>query len=139
MENASRAMIMAGGVFIAIAIISVALYAYSNAKGFASASEELLSASQIQSFNRFYTAYGNSDGTFKQVKCIEAINILNRAVEDEITVLETSSKIEFEIDVTSGKIIYKVAGNQTEYYVQNVRFAYSRDVEGKVNGVTIID
>lgn len=139
MENASRALIMAGGVFIAIAIISVALYAYSNAKGFASANEELLSTSQIQSFNRFYTAYGNSDGTFKQVKCIEAINILNRAVEDEITVLETSGKIEFEIDPTISKTIYKVAGDHSEYYVQNVRFAYSRDPDGKVNGVTIID
>lgn len=137
MENASRAMIMAGGVFIAIAIISVALYAYSNAKGFASASEELLSASQIQSFNRFYTAYG--DGTFKQVKCIEAINILNRAIEDDLIVYETSGKITHVIDPTSDKAIYMVDGDHTEYYIQNVRFAYSRDVEGKVSGVTITD
>ena len=139
MENASRALIMAGGVFIAIAIISVALYAYTHAKGFASANENLLSTSQIQSFNRFYTAHGNTTGTFKQIKCIEAINVLNRAVEDGVTVLETSSKIEFEIDAASGKTIYKVAGNQSEYYIQNVRFAYSRDVQGRVNGVTIID
>ena len=139
MENASRAMIMAGGVFIAIAIISVALYAYSHAKGFASANEELLSASQIQSFNRFYTALGNADGTFKQVKCIDAINILNRAVEDDLTILETSGKINVSVDALSGKSIYFVDSGHTEYYIQNVRFAYSRDVEGKVSGVSIID
>ncbi len=142
MDNASRAMIMAGGVFIAIAIISVALYAYSNAKGFASANEELLSASQIQSFNRFYTAYGNPAGTFKQVKCIDAINILNRAAEDELQISQQSSKID-----SSGAFptavgtypLFKVNGGQTEYYVQNVRYSYVRDAEGKVFGVTIMD
>ncbi len=137
MENASRAMIMAAGVFIAIAIISVALYAYSNARSFASANEELLSASQIQSFNRFYTAYG--DGTFQTLKCIEGINILNRAVEDELTIVELSAKIDAAVDVASGNTIYSVAGGHTEYFVQNIKFAYSRDPEGKVNGVTIRD
>ena len=137
MENASRALVMAAGVFIAIAIISVALYAYSNAKGYASSNEALLSASQIQGFNRFYTAYGNSDGTFKEIKCIEAINILNRAVEDGILPQETSDKIESKI--VSGKTVYVVAGGSTEFYTQKVDYAYARDAEGKVFGVTIKD
>lgn len=138
MENASRAMMMAGGVFIAIAIISVALYAYSNAKGFASASEELLSASQIQSFNRFYTAYG--DGTFKQVKCIEAINILNRAAEDGLQINQQSSKITSVGYYPTASVTYpvfEVEGGNTEYYIQNVKYSYIRDHEGKVSGVSI--
>lgn len=137
MENASRALIMAGGVFIAVAIISVALYAYTNAKGFAHTSEELLSASQIQSFNRFYLAY--STGVTSEVKCIEAINILNHAVEDNVQRVEYSDKIDFYIDPVTSKTIYKVKDDKTENYIEKVHYSLSRAVDGSVNGVTIWD
>lgn len=59
MENASKAVVMAGGVLIAIAVISIAIYMYTTARGVASSSEESLSVAQIQSFNKFYTAFEN--------------------------------------------------------------------------------
>lgn len=59
MENVSKALIMAGGVLIALAVIGVALYFYTSARGFAEQSESMLSASQVQSFNRFYTAFNS--------------------------------------------------------------------------------
>ena len=55
MENASKAVIMAGGVLIAVAVISLALYAYGNFKGYVTSTEQTLTAEQIQSFNRFST------------------------------------------------------------------------------------
>ena len=54
MENASKAIIMAGGVLIAVAIISLALYAYATYRDYANSSEQILSTSQITSFNRYY-------------------------------------------------------------------------------------
>ncbi len=88
MDNASKAIVMAGGVMIALAIISVSLYFYSNAKGYAAQSEELIYTSQIQSFNRFYTAYSS------EVRGIDAVNILNRALEDGVEAVESSDIIE---------------------------------------------
>ena len=96
MENVSKAVIMLGGVLISMGIIGIAVLTYSNAQNLASASEEAMSASQIESFNRFYTAYRTTYNGPTKLKCIDAVNILNRAVEDEIAVTLNSSVIEEE-------------------------------------------
>ncbi len=136
MDNASRALIMAGGMLIAIAIISTALYAVTKGRGYANASEELLNASQIQSFNRFYTAYNSIGASPKEIDCIDGINILNRALDDELdddNVIENSSKI---TDIGG---VYTVPGDHTEYYVQKVKVSFGADAEGRVNLVKIED
>ena len=69
MENASKAVIMAGGVLIAIAVISLGLYVYRNYQDYAAANEQLLSISNITSFNRFYESYINSDGRIRRYRC----------------------------------------------------------------------
>lgn len=133
MENASKALIMAGGVLIAVAVISVALYFYTTAKGYASASEDLLSSSQIQSFNRFYTTYKNTT----PLRVVDALNIANRAIEDGVEV-DVSS-----IGVISGQNVDGVAGY--DYYTAdsttllNILSTYniSYNPEGKVSKVTI--
>ena len=132
MDNASRALVMAGGVMIAIAVISVAIYFYSTASGYASQSQQALSASQIQSFNRFYTAYNSLNG---EIRVVDALNILNRAVEDEVT------------ESYSGSYIKRVDSKQTHHYEPNNEVSYlskayfklTYDVEGKVSAVAISD
>ena len=98
MENASKALLMAGGVMIAMAIIGIAVAAFSHATGFAKENENAMSTSQIESFNRFYTAYLTSHAGPNKVRCIDAINILNRAVEDELDVNVSSVLITEELD-----------------------------------------
>lgn len=94
MENASKAIIIAGGVFISMAIIAIAMFFFTNASQFARTNEEILNSSQITSFNRFYTSYqdGYNPGGVTEIKCIDALNILNRAVEDEIGI-NVSSRV----------------------------------------------
>lgn len=87
MENASKALIMAGGVLIAMAIIGLAMFAYMSASDFAQANEDALSISQIESFNRFYTAYITTYSGTNRIKCVDALNILNRAVEDDVKII----------------------------------------------------
>lgn len=128
MDNAAKALIMAGGVLIAIGIISVAIYFYSTASDYARASDEVLSVTQIQSFNRFYTAYSTIDG----VRVIDAVNILNRALEDnldDVNVVNNCSSITKEGD------FYKVS--DSTHFLDKVTYSIGYDAEGKVNRVVL--
>ena len=93
MDNASKALVMAGGVMIAMAIIGLAVAALSHAMGFAKENENAMSTSQIESFNRFYTAYVTTYTGPSEIRCIDAINILNRAIEDELQAQNSSAYI----------------------------------------------
>ena len=84
MDNASKAIIMAGGILIAVAVIGVALYMFSNARELANASDEILEQSQIESFNRFYYAYAPLMGTTYTITGLDACNIYNRALNNNV-------------------------------------------------------
>lgn len=115
MENASKALLMAGGVMIALAIIGLAVAAFSHATGFARENEDAMSASQIESFNRFYTAYLTSYSGPNEIRLIDAVNILNRAVEDEL-----------EVDVNSALISDAggfYSGDPVNYVQKNVKYS----------------
>ena len=133
MDNASKALVMAGGVMIAIAVISVAIYFYSTASGYASQSQQALSVSQIQSFNRFYTAYNSLNG---EIRVVDALNLLNRAVEDEVADSYSGSNIK---KVGDGKQTYHYEPKDAVSYLGKAYLKLSFDYEGKVSGVTISD
>ena len=57
MDNASKALIFAGGILIAVLVISVSIYVITTARGVASASNEKVEANAVQSYNRFYLSY----------------------------------------------------------------------------------
>ncbi len=59
MENASKALIMAGGILITVMVISLCMYLFTSARGVADASEKRLQVSQIEGFNRFFVNYPN--------------------------------------------------------------------------------
>ena len=136
MDNASRALVMAAGVFIAIAVISIALYAVNIGRGYASTSEDLLSASQIQSFNRFYTAHNSAGQPPKEIKCIDAINILNRAIEDEF---QTTNVVESSTMIQKSGDYYTVVGDHTEYYTRLVKYSFTKDSVGQVSTILVQD
>ena len=136
MDNASRALVMAAGVFIAIAVISVALYAVSIGRGYASTAEDLLSASQIQSFNRFYTAHNSLGTPPKEIKCIDAINVLNRAIEDDFL---TANIVENSTMIQKSGDYYTIVGDHTEYYTRLVKYSFTKDSVGQVSTILVQD
>ncbi len=76
MENASKALIIAGGVLIAIMVVSIALFLLASARGFADTQNEKAEASAIESFNRYYQSFDSS------ILGIDALNIYNKAIND---------------------------------------------------------
>lgn len=132
MENASKALIMAGGVLIAVAIITLALYAYSNYKNYASASEQMLTLSQIESFNKFYEAYTsepiNSSSYTYKIRGIDAINIYNKALDDK-------EKDDSLIIVQNG--IDTIIGDSSRFLEEGHTVQYIYNSNGKITKVIL--
>lgn len=131
MDNASKALLMAGGVMIAMAIIGIAIAAFSSATDFARENENAMSTSQIESFNRFYTAYLTSYSGSNEVRLIDAINILNRAIEDELEVDVNSALISDEggfysgdpVNYVSKKVKYALEYNEGIGVIEKVKIS----------------
>lgn len=60
MENASKALIMAGGIFLAIALITFGVYTYSSLNKLAKSQDEKTEQQQLVDFNKSYEAYNKS-------------------------------------------------------------------------------
>ena len=78
MENASKALIMVGGVLITVMVISLTMYLFTNARGVANASERRLKTSQIEAFNRFFINYP------AEITGLDAYNIIAKIRDIQI-------------------------------------------------------
>ena len=68
MENASKALVMAGSVLLAIMMISLAIYLFSNFGGVTSQIEQGVEESQISQFNsQFTTNVGKNNVTIYDI------------------------------------------------------------------------
>lgn len=75
MENASKALIMIGGILITVMVISLCMYVLTSARGVANASETRLRVSQVEGFNRFFVNYPN------EITGLDVYNIIGK-IED---------------------------------------------------------
>ena len=68
MENASKALIMAGGVLIGILILSLAVYLFIDFGGKASVIHDRITSNQLTQFNAQFNIYaGRIDVTIYQI------------------------------------------------------------------------
>lgn len=68
MENASKALLISGGILIAMLIISIAVFLFANYNGLGTSYEQTLDASEIQKFNeKFLKFEGRKDITIQEV------------------------------------------------------------------------
>ena len=82
MENASKALIMAGAVLIAILLISVGLILVNSGKGVADSGKKAMQTQEIQTFNSQFTPYeGIISGT--EVKSLINKIIASNAVNKD--------------------------------------------------------
>lgn len=95
MENASKALLMAGGILIAILVIGVALYMFDSSSFLFQSSEDTELAKQIEAFNREYEAYNRKlmRGT-DIVSIINKVNSNNKKYED---IPEYQMSVEFTL------------------------------------------
>lgn len=78
MENASKALLMAGGVLIAIIIISLLVKTYGNIGKFQKQQLSAEEAEQIEEFNKNYTKYQG-----QYIYGTEVITVINRVLKEK--------------------------------------------------------
>lgn len=105
MDNVSKALIIAGGILLAILIISVALYLFAGIRGFASAQNTNAEVSAVESFNRYYQSFDS------KITGIDVVNICNKVVNDQ--------KNGHDINCSAIGNLYNNLNNQVEDAIKN--------------------
>lgn len=70
MENASKALLMAGGIFIALMIIGSIIMLFTNLSDYQSNQDELELTSQIAEFNNQYEPYMKEDLSLMELQSV---------------------------------------------------------------------
>ena len=91
MENATKALLMAGGVLIAVIVIVVLILTFKRTGSVSRGYSKTLDAEQITIFNSNFTKYQNQDLTIHEV-----VTICNFAKDNNVTVV-SNSKTEADI------------------------------------------
>ena len=88
MENASKALIIAGAILLSILIISLGIMVYNNAR--ATVGDANLDAETIQTFNSKFTMYAGSGIAASKVNSlIDAVNASNATTDNKIGIVLT--------------------------------------------------
>lgn len=97
MENASKALLMAGGILIAILVIGVVIYMFNSSSQLFKTSKDIEKEEQIEAFNREYEAYNRKllRGT-DIISIINKVNSNNKKYEDG-DIPEYQMSVEFEL------------------------------------------
>lgn len=82
MENASKALLIAGAILLSILIISLGLMAYQGAKNTVGSSN--LSKQEIESFNSQWESYQGSNKTASEVRSLYSAVIAHNAAEAKL-------------------------------------------------------
>ena len=77
MENATKALLIAGTVLIAIIIVSIAVYLYSLYSNQAEQYKETISATELQKFNSKFEAYIGRENITPQ-EIVSIVNLANQ-------------------------------------------------------------
>lgn len=128
MDNASKALIMAGGILIAVMIVSLSMYLLAGARGFASASNDQAELSAIESFNRYYLSFDST------ILGIDVLNIYNKAIDDST---RTNHMHEVNVSVPSGVITLLNGVDGSTYMNVPYSYSYGFDSDGYINSITI--
>lgn len=89
MENATRALLIAGGVLIAIIILAMGVYLYAQFSGQSKTYRDIVSNTEIQKFNSKFEAYiGRQDITSQEVATV--YNLAKEYNNVSVTVKENS-------------------------------------------------
>ena len=108
MDNASKALIMAGAILISVAIVGIGIYIFSVANGITNDAVNSMESTQVQMFNNQFYRYANDDdkiqGTrarelYQHAKSVGITPTGNTSFEDRRQYL-----IEYEYDTATAYI-----------------------------------
>lgn len=93
MENASKALLMAGGMLIALLVIGALLLAFNQIGDYEKGKSSMTKSSQVADFNKEFGKYSGDD-----VKGYDLITVINKAIDfnsKEGTTKETANSVDY--------------------------------------------
>lgn len=133
MENASKALIIAGAILLSILIISLGIMVYNNAKS--TVSDANLSSEQAQTYNSKFTMYTGNDIPAANVNSLVAAINANNATNDNKIKIELGTITNTPVGTTTID-----ANNQYNFTVQATQkytVSYTLGATGLVSSVKI--
>ena len=126
MENASKALLIAGAILIVILLIGVGMMVFNGAKENVDSSLDTVSAQQVQVFNSQFAAYeGDQKGS--------NVRALNQAIQASNA--KSDVKVSLEVKDSTGATINVSKVKSTGTY--NVAFSYGNGTEaGYIKTIT---
>ena len=105
MENASKALIIAGAILISILLISVGIMIFNSSNGLFSSATRSMSDQEKQMFNQKFTIYEGTKVSGSSVKELQRLVAANNADEENVNL------IKFELSVKkSGWFVKESSG-----------------------------
>ncbi len=135
MENASKALIIAGAILLSILIISLGIIVVRNATG--TINNANLDQEEVSTFNSKYTAYmGNGKRASVVNTLIEAVNANNaldkdKQIEIVLSGLTANTHYTGTADATNKKYNYVMSNSYT------YKLTYDTAASGIINKITI--
>ena len=81
MENLTKALLIAAGMLIAIMILSLLVIAYNRISGFYEHQQEILSAEQLDKFNKQFQTYADREN----IRGNELISLMNKIIDYNVS------------------------------------------------------
>lgn len=135
MENASKALIIAGAILLAIAIIGVGMFVFNNVYETITGSADM-SSQEILAYNQKYTAYAGENVKGAKVKSLcDTVNTNNLAAEDGSKQIAVNYGTVYEGENTQvASPVEKNQGNTTSGVITGVK---NQILSGRTYRVTI--
>ena len=100
MENASKALIIAGAILISILLISIGIMIFNSSSGLFDSAKTNMSDQEKTMFNQKFTMYESTNASGSQVRDIIRAVKTNNANKDNATVTINGAKIEGNTDAS---------------------------------------
>lgn len=133
MENATKGLMIAGAILIAIVLIGIGVFLVSQAKGFMDRGGKQFDEMTIMSFNSQFENYSGRRSGSEIKKLISIVNTSNLTAHREGTYGEQGIYLVF----SDGKTQYTVDGRQEEYDSSSANKASNAANTGKTYYVSI--
>ncbi len=119
MENASKALLMAGGILIALLIIALLVYSFGSMNSYFTEDEKEQEAEQLEVFNKQYEAYHK-----KLLRGTEVISVVNKVLDNnkKYEKTEPNYMMTVEFEMKEGFVYKKDNATGKNEKVDNVTF-----------------
>lgn len=102
MENASKALIIAGSILIAVLVISLVVTFYGNIRNIVATKNKTDTEKEIAEYNKYYDAFDRND-----VNGIELYSLINKVYDYNKTQADNEGYVELELSVTFDNSVVK--------------------------------